>query len=294
MSDKGGIANSLQGLGTLASGQGDLDAARTWWQEALVISRELDDKPGIATSLRLLGTAVYMQGDLETCRTMWQEALTICREIGNKGGIANSLRDLGAAASRQGDRDTARKLMEEALAVSREIGGKLAIAGILYHLGAMVAAQGDYDEARTVLQEGLAISREAESQHDIHILGLLGHVERDAGNYSRAGACYRESLLLRQKKGDMLHIGCSLEDLAGLAGRQGQCERAARLLGAAEALYATLGRTLPIASAPEYERTVAASRAALGEEAFTAAWQEGRALTPDQAADYALQPEEPA
>jgi hypothetical protein len=35
-------------------------------------------------------------------------------------------------------------------------------------------------------------------------------------------------------------------------------------------------------------------RAALGEEVFTAAWAEGRAMTPEQAISYALEEEGPA
>jgi hypothetical protein len=80
----------------------------------------------------------------------------------------------------------------------------------------------------------------------------------------------------------------SLEEFAGLAGRQGQWERAVRLLGAAEAVVQTLGRSLPVAMSEEYQRTVEGARSALGEAAFAAAWAEGRALTLDDAIVFAL------
>jgi hypothetical protein len=89
----------------------------------------------------------------------------------------------------------------------------------------------------------------------------------------------------------MVLIACSLEDFAGLAGRQGQPERAVRLLGAAETLCQTLGRTPPVGNAPEYERTVAAAQTALSAEAFATAWQERRAMPVDQAIAYAMAPE---
>ena len=72
-----------------------------------------------------------------------------------------------------------------------------------------------------------------------------------------------------------------------VAGRQEQFERAARLLGAAEALAATLDRSLPVALPAEYVRTVEAAHAALSEEAFAAAREEGRAMTLEQAVAYA-------
>jgi hypothetical protein len=40
--------------------------------------------------------------------------------------------------------------------------------------------------------------------------------------------------------------------------------------------------------ADEYERTVAAAHAALSEATFAALWEEGRALTLEQAVAYAL------
>ena len=60
------------------------------------------------------------------------------------------------------------------------------------------------------------------------------------------------------------------------------------LLGAAEAQCETIGASPPVAKRGEYDRTVAAARAALGEEAFTAAWAAGRAMSLDAAVAYAL------
>ena len=40
----------------------------------------------------------------------------------------------------------------------------------------------------------------------------------------------------------------------------------------------------------EYDRGVIAARAGLDEAAFSAAWSEGRAMTPEQAVEYALEP----
>src|SRR5262249_51799351 len=74
-----------------------------------------------------------------------------------------------------------------------------------------------------------------------------------------------------------------------LAGREQQTERAIRLLGAAEAFCETLGAQPPVAMREEYERTVAEGRATLGEAAFTAVWTEGRAMSLDQAIEYALE-----
>jgi hypothetical protein len=80
----------------------------------------------------------------------------------------------------------------------------------------------------------------------------------------------------------------NLEGLAAVAAAQAQPERAARLFGAAEALRTAVGAPRPHAERAEHERHFAAARAALGEEAFAAAWGAGRAMPLEAAVSYAL------
>jgi hypothetical protein len=113
-----------------------------------------------------------------------------------------------------------------------------------------------------------------------------GSSERD---YTRARSFYEESLVLRREAGDRFALAQSLEDLAVLAGREQQAERAIRILGAGETFCETLGARSPVAVASEYVRTVAEGRAALGEAVFARAWAAGRALSLEDAIQFALE-----
>nr|MDQ6923461.1 hypothetical protein [Pseudomonadota bacterium] len=63
-----------------------------------------------------------------------------------------------------------------------------------------------------------------------------------------------------------------------------------RIWGAVERLRTESGSPLPPKDRPVYDRRVAAARAALGDDAaFDRAWQEGRALTLEQAIELALE-----
>ncbi len=64
---------------------------------------------------------------------------------------------------------------------------------------------------------------------------------------------------------------------------QGEPAWAGRLWGAAEALREAMGTLIPPVYRADYEQSIAATRAQLGQKAFAAAWAEGRAMTPDQA-----------
>ena len=77
-------------------------------------------------------------------------------------------------------------------------------------------------------------------------------------------------------------IPSCLEALADMAVAQGEFTRAVQLLGMAEALREALGTPLPPVDRAAHERSVAATRARLGEQSFAAAWAEGRTMTPEQ------------
>jgi hypothetical protein len=79
--------------------------------------------------------------------------------------------------------------------------------------------------------------------------------------------------------------------LAELAFAQGQSERPALLLGAADALFEELGVPLYADEREIYERTVEGLRSHLGEHVFETKRSEGRALGFERAIELALETE---
>src|SRR5262249_30544262 len=104
----------------------------------------------------------------------------------------------------------------------------------------------------------------------------------------------QESLLLRREMDDRLRIASCLDVLAWVAHAEGRAASAARWFGAADAMRERSGAVSSVIWRAEHERNVAATRASLGEEAFTAAWAAGRALSMDAAIAEALGEAEPA
>ena len=85
-----------------------------------------------------------------------------------------------------------------------------------------------------------------------------------------------------------------LEAMAGVAGARGQAQRAARLWGAAQAFREDMGAPLPSDELAMLEPYLTTARSLVEEEVWEAARAEGRAMTPEQAMEYALSIEEPA
>jgi non-specific serine/threonine protein kinase len=280
------------------TGRGYVTEGWRWLEGALARGGQLP--AGLRVSALLRGGHLAYWGDrdrsiqfLKAARSEGEEALALARREGDRAAVARALLSLAQATTNDGDPGAAWSLCLEARPLFEELGDPLGLAGALEWLASIASQRGDRRAARPLLEERLALCRTfGASELLIHALGAMGHLERDEGNYAQARAFYQESLLLRRKLGHQLALAQSLEDLAALAGRERQWERAVRLLGAGEAFCETLGARPPVAFIPAYERTVAEARATLGEAAFVAAWAEGRAMSLEQALAYALAEEE--
>jgi len=283
------LATALHGAGTLASSQGDDASARTLLEESLAIRRQLGDKGGMADSLVNLGIVAHSQADYISAQMLLEESLAIRRELGDKGGIANSLANLGNAAYSQGDYTASRSLHEEGLALHRELGNRGGIANSLGNLGDVAYAQGDNTSAQALNEESLAIRRELGDKGGIaDALGNLGDVAYSQSDYIVARTLYEESLSIRRDLGDKGGIAYSLEYLAAVAAAQGQTDHAVCVWGAASALRDAIGSYLPPNEQEEYNRQVATASQVMDQGAFSAAWEQGRAMTMDMAIRFAL------
>jgi predicted ATPase/class 3 adenylate cyclase len=288
--DQQGIANSLNSLGSVAYERDDNASARTFYEESLSLFQEIGDQLGIATVLGNLGVVALYQGDNASARTFYEESLAIRREIGDRQGIAIALANLGHVAQNLGDNASSRAFYEESLAVQRDIGDRPSIANSLIGLGCVAYYQGDYIMARAFFEESLAIRREIGDRQGIaNALNNLGGVALNQGDYASARAFHEQSLAIYEEIGNRLGIAYCLENCAALASAQEQPERAARLWGVAEALREVIGALLSPNQREEYDGKIAEARAALGEDAFVAAWTEGCAMSMEQAIEYALQ-----
>ena len=109
------------------------------------------------------------------------------------------------------------------------------------------------------------------------------------GDYEQSIALLRESLALALRLHDTQIAAYSLEGLAGASAMLGEGRLAARLFGAAEALRERTGSVIGLAALRELrERHLVALRARLDADDLEKTWEEGRAMTFEQAAEYVL------
>jgi predicted ATPase/DNA-binding CsgD family transcriptional regulator len=275
------------GLGVFWDIHGPASEGRGWLEQALA---RADPVPTVARAKALAWTGLLarVQGDHAQALTFEDEALVIARATGDPRAIADALHSLGQVAVSQGDYDRAAAAYEEALEFYRELGGGL-WAFALVNLGVVALQRGDVVRASALLEEGLVEHRHRGNTWGAGFaLRALGELARARGDYPRAAECFWECATLWWEHGYRRGIGYALVGLAAVAGASGHVVRSARLLGVAEALREGYGLALWETEQTAYQRGVETARTLLGEDAFTAAWAEGRALPVKQAVEEAV------
>jgi predicted ATPase len=274
---------------------GHLAEGRRWLDELLACSREGSDQvaPDVrARALNAAGNLAFGQADYPQARAAYAASLAVGQTTADPIRIGIALHNLGFAAAEQGDTAQAEALLEQSLALARaQDAGPRHLAIRLTTLGDVVRQQGDLPRAKALLLEAAASLRQLGDALWLEgALTNLGHVARDAGQWSEALACYTEALGISRTLSANYSRGLArcLEGLASVAIARQQAPRAVRLLGAAARLRDTMGAPVAPAALTGYSQTLARARQALGEAAFAAALAEGRAHTPDQAIAEAL------
>ncbi len=259
-----------------------------WLETALAGSRDIKSTARVR-ALRGEGILAWRRGEYEKALVLHEESLALARELGDERGIAWAVMWRGLVSMRQGDVDAATTLFEESLELFRKLEDKWSMAVVLGQMGAVTRRKGDYAQDVVRCEESLAMFRTVGDKWGIaYSLRLTGHAVRLQGDLERAEGLYRESLALFGETRDQWIATECMEGLALAASAQGRSERAARLFGGAEAARETFGITMPRPEVGDQEQFWASIRERPEGTAFAAAYAEGRAMTLEQAIEYAL------
>ncbi|MDQ3856099.1 MAG: tetratricopeptide repeat protein [Chloroflexota bacterium] len=289
LGDRAGTAYTYLWLAESLRFRQQNEKARAYLDEALGLFQALGNWVGeYEVHYQLSGIARQQEHNLTLAATHLEPALHLARSKGDRRRTASALKDLGAIARDQGEERQAEALLGEALSLYREIGADEGVGEVLHNLGETALVMGDYERAAALSGESIAIFRGIGYKLFIGLaLTNLGYAERHLGNREGARAAYAESMQVFGDLGLSGAVSLGLAGMAGIAAQQGQAMRAARLWAAAAVL--AQGPPAVPAHRAEYERDIVAPRAALGEEAFAAAWAEGAAMKEAEAVRYALE-----
>ena len=264
------------------------------WMEP-IIQRRNELPPWLRTrALVVFGGLVYRQGGPEVLVWVSEELAELSREVGGDA-LAEGYAQMGFGilAMNRGDFQAAREHLEKAPPLLREAGEDRQAANVQINLGTALLLEGDHEGARRSFEEVLALERDFGDRLSLCIaLFYLAQVALARDDHDAAFRLFVEGIAPAMELGYRSNIAYILEGLGIVAGAKGDAGRAARLLGASEALISAIGQrdyTSYEFDRSLYERIEAEARATLGETAFEAAMEEGRAWSQRQAVEYALE-----
>jgi tetratricopeptide (TPR) repeat protein len=257
--------------------EGDLDRTEEAAREVVSIGRRLDDPATEFYGAVSLWAVASERGNRDQTAAMYASCLALAAQTTDREIGAQVLRMQGFDALQNGDLDGARESFAAEVALRRdpEVGGD--IHGALLNLGEVLFRGGDLDGAEAAyVESGAAPAREG-----------IAHVALARGQLDRA--LEQLATLLPRLRADNARpgIAASLEGIAQVALQRGDTQVGAVLFGAAEALYDSLGYAHDLF--PGEQERIDGVRAAMGEEAWSAARRRGGAMSMDDVVTLALE-----
>ena len=275
------MLESMRPLGAFRRIRGYYSEARDSLQAALAAP----GKGPTAARASALIAALFINmamGNYEEARRQIEESVAIQRGLNEPQKLSNALMSYGNLLVEIGDFAAGKRILEEGMALSLAQGDSG--MGFYGNLGVALLYAGEHEQAEPILAREAALNRQA---------GIKEWEATALYNLARVALARADGDAARSHLTTSLTICCELDYRPGLlyvffgfsllAAAQRQVERAACLLGAHDTLRERLASLLFPAEQPEYDRQIAALRAALGQETFDAAYESGRALDWSQA-----------
>ncbi|MEU3609656.1 BTAD domain-containing putative transcriptional regulator [Streptomyces sp. NPDC035033] len=256
------------------------DAARDA-ETALGLFRDLGDRWGQLRAGDTLATLAEIGEDYDGAARLHRDGLRMSEELGLWTDLSYKWSGLGRIALLTGAYADARRFHERGLRLATEQAHKRGEQFAETGLALVARREGRLDDAEAHLTRWTAWLRAVYGGPGTAlVMAELGFVAEQRGDAATARARHLAGHAAAREAGDPRALALALEGLAGVAVLTGDHARAARLLGAAAAARASVGRPLPRSESGDVDRIGAAARAALGESRYRAEVTAGRALAP--------------
>jgi non-specific serine/threonine protein kinase len=229
------------------------------------------------------------QGDAAGGVSRFEASGEVAERIGDVHEAAMATVFLGVAHMIRGDVTAAAGLYEHALAGLRGMDDPMGSAVAASRLGAASFLLGDVARAVALCKEAIEFSEACgELWHRAEALWELSIITWQQGDLGRATELTMESLRIHRGFGDTVGTAQCLETLAWIAESQALFERAARLLGSADALWRAIDASLFTHMAGYHERCEKETQRVLGLRSFSAVHHQGANASVSENVAYAL------
>ncbi|MDT0347054.1 hypothetical protein [Streptomyces litchfieldiae] len=283
LGDRWGEAAALSSRAKQATFQGDFATAERSGADSLALFTTLGDGWGRLQASDMLGHLAEINGDYDRAVRLHREGLRTAEGLRLWTDVSYRLSSFGRIALLTGDFARSAEFHERGMRLAAEQANAFAEQFARVGLDLVARRTGEFDRAEAHFRAALAWDRRLHTDYGAPFYGLtlllaeLGFLAEQRGDAESARALHCQGLAAAREMGDPRAIALAQEGLAGAAALAGDFREAAHLLETAGALRASLGTPLPPAERGDVDRISARVRAALGEDALTAAFRESGA-----------------
>ena len=284
-------AKALRGLARLYMSLGDNANAKRVAEESVSLYRQSLDRRGLAFALVILAYPLEFLGERVQAEAALEESYSIARAEGDVYVICRSLNmwarvilDLHHAL------DLSQQYVEESLGLAKAAGLRSQEAQASEILGKIATHRNDYVAARTYFRESIRVYQEIGAIFNVALeKSNLAHLERGLGNFADALGYYRETISAFRDIGQTGAVAHQLECFGFIALAQDQHERALQLFAAASALREQRNTPMMPDEQVYFAEQLKTLREKISLMKFESIWSQGRAMTMQQAVEFALE-----
>jgi len=231
--------------------------------------------------LALSGAFAVLEGEFEAGPRDLVEAKALLQEAGDRRGVATTRLVLGFGAAPLKGEPWAQAELAETLALFEEIDDLWGVGTTMHSMCRLRTIYDHYEDAGDLFERTLeAVERIGDDLGISLALVNLANANLDAGDVEATRAVVRRLLEHMSSTGITYAGGGLIDVLAWIAFKEGDCEQAVELVAAADRLREELGTPLWPTVFTKRARFGEELRAAVGDEAFEAAYERGRTLDP--------------
>jgi predicted ATPase/DNA-binding XRE family transcriptional regulator len=282
--DRPGEIDALFLLAVTNSHTEDQEEVAKRYQHALALAQSLGDIWRQANIYSLMG---WHNPDYQRSLAYLEKALELFREAGDQRSQADSLNSISNMLLGNGEIELAQKNLDEAkLLFSID---EIDMWTQFQTEGIIALAQGDYEQAHTFLQGALVHAEKIGSRFDyLWTQVRLGYLALRQGNHHKAREIFAENAEAFQKNMVTIGVVFTLEGMADLFVAINNPETAAQLLGWADATRGVIEDPRPKLEQADIDKVIASCVSKMGDVAYLEAYDEGQAMTLDEAVMLAL------
>jgi tetratricopeptide (TPR) repeat protein len=215
-------------------------------------------------ALSVSGTIWFRLGDLALARKRFEAGLVLARAADDDLWVARLLCDIGTVAAAEADFDEASLLLEESAALFRELDVPARLATVLGNIGHIEAERGDYARAIEVTEEALSLQWTHKPNTAIALYNLGSH-NLQAGRLEAARDWLGQTVALTLELGFKEVMAYALAAFARLCLLEDDPARAAYLAGIADRLLVDAGILLQPHEQTRFDEAKAKAAEELGD-----------------------------